>query len=234
MALGKNVERLRKAKNMTLRAVAIAACTDPQAIKALEIRDSSSSKYAPALAKLFGVSIEDLMKEDFDPDVEPNHYPAADLPLIPVDPIETPPPHEIAVWEVARNMGYTLRSPVDSHVVNHINVPAERIFSHSFSSLDNLRFMAAFGDSMEPTFRDGDALVVDTGETEVKTDAIYVILIAGILFVKRFQRRPDGDILMISDNKKYEPHVLKNDAPQPFKVMGRIVLAFDWQSWAAL
>ena len=231
MALGKNVERLRKAKNMTLRAVAIAAGTDPQAIKALEIRDSSSSKYAPALAKLFGISIEDLMQEGLDPAVlEAGASQLPAVPLIPVDQLEPLPTQEISVWQVAKDMGYTLRSAADSKLITHINVPAERLHSHSFSSLENLRFMAAFGDSMEPTFRDGDALVVDTGETEVKTDAIYVILIAGILFVKRFQRRPDGDILMISDNKKYEPHVLKGDAPQPFKVMGRVALALDWQN----
>ncbi len=231
MALGKNVERLRKAKKMTLRAVAMAAGTDPQAIKALEIRDSTSSKYAPALAKLFGISIETLMLENPDQAIfEAGDNTVPDLPLIPVDDQDSGPSHEIEVWSTAKEMGYTLRSPIDSRSIPCINVSDQTLQSHSFTDIENLRFMAAFGDSMEPTFCDGDALIIDTGETELKTDAIYVILIASILFVKRFQRRPDGDTLMISDNKKYEPHVLKSDAPHPFKVLGRVLIAINEQS----
>ncbi len=231
MALGKNIERLRKAKNMTLRVVADAAGTDPQAIKALETRDSTSSKYAPALAKLFGISIEILMQDNADLAVFSSAENAAPkLPLIPEDELNSDPVHDIEVWHIAKEMGYTLRSTVNSRTVAHIKVSAQALQSLSLSTFENLKFMAAFGDSMESTFFDGDALIVDTGETELKTDAIYVILIAGVLFVKRFQRRPGGDTLMISDNKKYEPHVMKSDAPHPFTVLGRVLIALPGAS----
>jgi len=40
---------------------------------------------------------------------------------------------------------------------------------------ENLRFIHGYGDSMEPTFVDGDILLVDAGAREVKVDGIYVL-----------------------------------------------------------
>lgn len=44
----------------------------------------------------------------------------------------------------------------------------------SYSKLENLAIIDGDGDSMEGTFRNGDALLVDRGITEIRTDAIYV------------------------------------------------------------
>lgn len=65
MALGKNVEHLRTLRSMSRGAVARAiGLDDDQPIYALEKRDSKRSNLAPALAKLFEVSLEALLEED--------------------------------------------------------------------------------------------------------------------------------------------------------------------------
>lgn len=65
MALGKNVEHLRTLRAMSRGAVARAiGLEDDQPIYALEKRDSKRSNLAPALAKLFQVSLEALLEDD--------------------------------------------------------------------------------------------------------------------------------------------------------------------------
>ena len=53
----------------------------------------------------------------------------------------------------------------------------------NFSKLENLAIIDGDGDSMEGTFRNGDALLVDRGITDVRTDAIYVFTLDGALFI---------------------------------------------------
>jgi len=95
------------------------------------------------------------------------------------------------------------------------------------SNMNNLALITAFGDSMEGTFNDGDVLLVDRGVAEVKIDAIYVLGLKDEVFIKRLQRRPDGSLLMISDNKNYEPYTIANGDLGQFSVMGRVLLAWN-------
>lgn len=91
----------------------------------------------------------------------------------------------------------------------------------------NLAIISAYGDSMEGTFSDGDLLLVDKGITEVKVDAVYVLALGEELYIKRLQRRPDGVILMLSDNPKYSPFEIDNGRLMDFQVLGRVLLAWN-------
>lgn len=92
------------------------------------------------------------------------------------------------------------------------------------SSERNLNLIMACGDSMEPTLTDGDVLFVDTGVTHFRSDSIYVARINGELFVKRFQKLPNGRLMMISDNKKYRSFELSPD--DEVDLIGRV--CFHW------
>lgn len=61
--------------------------------------------------------------------------------------------------------------------------------------------LTARGDSMEPTIRDGDILLVDSSIDRVMDNAIYVLFYAGRTLVKRVQLRLDGSVVLKSDNK---------------------------------
>lgn len=52
---------------------------------------------------------------------------------------------------------------------------------------------------MEPTFRNGDLIVVDRQDRDLKRDGVFCVLVDGDLYVKRVQRIP-GAVLFISDN----------------------------------
>lgn len=71
----------------------------------------------------------------------------------------------------------------------------------------------ARGDSMEPTIRDGDILLVnfDIDRTAVDGGGVFVITVDGALLVKRLQATVDGAILILSDNDLYQPERVTRD-----------------------
>ena len=85
----------------------------------------------------------------------------------------------------------------------------------------NLDLISASGDSMEPTINSGDILLIDHGINEVLYDSIYVAMVNGELYVKRFQKTPNRTLLMISDNKKYQSFELKPE--DEVRIIGRVV-----------
>ena len=63
------------------------------------------------------------------------------------------------------------------------------------------RIITARGDSMEPTIRSGDLLVVDTAIETAVDSGVYVVSYAGALVVKRLFLLHTGAIILSSDNK---------------------------------
>ncbi len=90
----------------------------------------------------------------------------------------------------------------------------------NFNSLVSL---TARGDSMEPTLKDGDLLLVDTSQKDVVEDGIYVLRLNNHLLAKRLQRLTDGTIIIKSDNPAYESETVPKDAAEALHVIGRVV-----------
>lgn len=90
-----------------------------------------------------------------------------------------------------------------------------------YTNQDNLDMISASGDSMKPTINSGDILLIDHGINEVLYDSIYVAMVNGELYVKRFQKTPSRTLLMISDNKKYQSFELKPE--DDIRIIGRVV-----------
>lgn len=67
------------------------------------------------------------------------------------------------------------------------------------------------GDSMSPTVDDGDLVLADLRESRFRHDGIYVLRSGADLSVKRVQRRPDGKLIIRSDNPAYEPAIVTNE-----------------------
>lgn len=114
-------------------------------------------------------------------------------------------------------------------VIGTIDINQQWVRAHlpSISSPSNLRVITGYGDSMEGTYTDGDILFVDTGSTEIRLDAVYVYSLNGDLYIKRMQRRPDGTLIALSDNKKYESYVIQNADKTDLRVIGRVVWAWN-------
>lgn len=137
---------------------------------------------------------------------------------------------EIPVLDVAGSMGPGAMLPEHEEAVERMTVTGAWLRRNvTATSPNNLSLITGYGDSMEGTFSDGDLLLVDRGINEIKIDAVYVLALNDELYIKRLQRRPDGSVLMISDNKKYEPYLIQNGEREKFQVLGRVVLAWNAQ-----
>lgn len=85
------------------------------------------------------------------------------------------------------------------------------------------RVLTTKGDSMEPTIRDGDVLLVDTSIDRIRDNSIYIVVFDGFVLVKRIHGRSDGSVMLISDNERYPPEtVLAHEVPN-IHVAGRVM-----------
>lgn len=95
-----------------------------------------------------------------------------------------------------------------------------------FSNVKNLAFIHAVGDSMHPTFNDGDVLLVDTGDKNVDADKIYVLEAHQRLFIKRVRQRLDGAFEISSDNPVVKTVDVMN-ADNNVEVKGRVLWVWN-------
>ncbi|MFJ3486608.1 S24 family peptidase [Pseudomonas sp. NPDC090202] len=130
---------------------------------------------------------------------------------------------------IAGSMGHGKAPEHNVEVIREITVNLDwlRTQGLAFSSLDRLAIITGDGDSMEPTFRDGDSLLVDRGITDIRTDAIYAFTIDDELFIKRLQRMTKGALLMISDNPKYDPIRLEGADLEKVHIHARVLLVWN-------
>lgn len=94
--------------------------------------------------------------------------------------------------------------------------------SMSMTDISNLRISTGLGDSMAPTIKHGDLLVVDVGVTEALYDAVYVVRIGGVLTIKRIQVDMDG-IRILSDNPQFKEVSIPRDMMDRISVVARVV-----------
>ncbi len=97
---------------------------------------------------------------------------------------------------------------------------AARIQRHAGVALASLALVTVAGDSMEPTLRDGDMVVIDCSARAIDRDGVYVFTHGDGTFIKRLQRMPNA-LRACSDNKLYDPWDI-TDA-EGLHVHGRVV-----------
>ena len=85
-----------------------------------------------------------------------------------------------------------------------------------------LSAIAVAGDSMEPTLRDGDEILVDRSPRPLR-DGIHVVRLDDTLLVKRLDSGRPGRVVLLSDNPAYRPVDL---AAEDVALVGRVV----WKS----
>ncbi|MCB2078610.1 MAG: S24 family peptidase [Novosphingobium sp.] len=86
----------------------------------------------------------------------------------------------------------------------------------------HLSTIAVAGDSMEPTLRDGDEILVDCSPAKPR-DGVHVVRFDDILLVKRLDTSRPGRMVLLSDNPAYRPIEVSSGEAQ---VVGRVV----WKS----
>jgi len=124
---------------------------------------------------------------------------------------------------------YDVRAAAGGGVINHEAPVRERlafrrswITSQLHADPDNLVLVDAVGDSMQPTIRQGDLLLV-ARTSEIQDEGIYVMSIGDRLVVKRVQLTMDGGIRVTSDNPAYADEELRGQEISQLNIVGRVV-----------
>jgi phage repressor protein C with HTH and peptisase S24 domain len=84
-----------------------------------------------------------------------------------------------------------------------------------------LSIIRVAGDSMEPTLRDGDDILVDRSAASVRPGAIHVLRFDDALLVKRLIRDGQGGYVIRSDNPAHADRPV--DDPAALRVIGRVL-----------
>jgi len=88
---------------------------------------------------------------------------------------------------------------------------------------EQLKVVFAKGDSMEPTIKSGDSLLINLASIKPLDGQIFVVRLGDELYAKRIQKRWDGAIELISDNKEYNTQVIPAPDLEHLAIVGQVV-----------
>ena len=135
---------------------------------------------------------------------------------------------EHAVYGGAGNGGYAMEVEVGGQrgevAADTWTFPPTFLKNELHLSLSTSDIVRVRGDSMEPTLWDGDRVIVDRSDTDVRVDGIFAILDEGSLIIKQVEivRGTDPvEIICKSRNASYSPFNLILDGNT--RIIGRVV-----------
>lgn len=113
----------------------------------------------------------------------------------------------------------------EEQIIDSLAFKRQWIQQELHASPGDLYLIYVDGESMEPTLRPGDVILVDRRSAQaVPRDGIYVLRMDGSLLVKRLQRLPGRQVKVTSDNPAYEPFNLSLETPgEDLAIVGRVV-----------
>lgn len=102
-------------------------------------------------------------------------------------------------------------------VLEELNVPPK-----------SLACLYVSGDSMEPTIRAGELVVIDTSDTTFTFDGgVYILRIDSTLLIKRLIRKSAEEIEVVSDNKERGSFKISTkEIDGNYAIVGRVVLGW--------
>ncbi|QHF05741.1 helix-turn-helix transcriptional regulator [Pseudomonas asturiensis] len=134
-------------------------------------------------------------------------------------------------YDVRASMGPGIDMPEMNMVVENMSLDARWVRQNlTFSALENLKLISGRGDSMSPTIRNGDAVMIDIGITTVESDAIYFFQLHGQLLIKRIQRNLDG-LSIISDNAQYRDLPVPAARADDIHILAQVIYWWNGRSF---
>lgn len=108
-------------------------------------------------------------------------------------------------------------------IIDYLAFKKDWLRKNITGSPNNIVIFIAKGDSMYPTIKDGDILLIDKDDKHIKQEGIYVIRIEDSLIVKRIQKLPGNKVEVISDNTTYTKYVIDFEKDQDVDIIGKVV-----------
>lgn len=107
------------------------------------------------------------------------------------------------------------------NIIGSWHMPISEFRSISLSSTpENVKLLKVKGDSMVPTLKDGDWVLVDISKISPDSDGMFLLYLSTGLAVKRIQGTTTDEVIVKSDNPKYDDF---NRKLSDIKVLGKII-----------
>ena len=224
MKPGERIRQLRKAKKMTLNALAMQVGSDVGNLSRLErgvqgYSDALLQKLADALAvPISALFSSGELKNAGD------LYSISSLTEMGRDDV-----YRVDVLDVSASAGEG--SPAREVVqvirsIEYVRKEASVIFGNKPEAI--VKLINVRGDSMEGTIEPGDLIFVDVSVPFFDGDGIYVFDFNGDMFVKRLQK-VKSELYVISDNPRYKEWTISAEEMAMLHVAGRVMLSQSQQ-----
>lgn len=212
---------LRTAKGWSQSELARRAGTTQPSINRLESGGTDRPRNLLELARVLGTSPEYLIGETDDPALSnaladrrlPFRGAPSGLTASNDDSVE------IEHIDLRFGMGGTyLDNPVE---IQRRRFPRSWLRTITKAPPEQLLWTEGDGDSMEPTIRSGDPLLIDRGQINpVMADGIWAFAFGDVGMIKRLRPLPDGNVEIHSDNPLVRPALATEGE---LKIFGRVI-----------
>lgn len=109
---------------------------------------------------------------------------------------------------------------VDSEVQGHMAFRSGWLQKKGQSR--DMVLMQVIGDSMEPSIREGDYVLIDQSKQEIYSGGTYALGLEDTIMVKQLDKRPN-ELVILSTNPRYSSIVLSGDELDTVRLIGRVV-----------
>lgn len=128
----------------------------------------------------------------------------------------------VPVYDVAASAGHGANVDDYEAIAFSLAFPQDYLRRVTRASLQNLAIISVKGDSMEPTLKDDDVVMLDRSKTNLSYDGLFVLRFGEALHVKRVTRAAKpGHITIISDNRDAYP--MQEWPEDQVSVIGKVI-----------
>lgn len=141
------------------------------------------------------------------------------MPQLPIGDLDTCGLSAVALYDIEAAAGDG-RSLEAEEVESTLYFPSEQLAAQGLDPA-HVVGVKVRGDSMDSTLSDGDWVLVDRSQREPKPEGVFLLLVHGERRIKRVQRVAGGAWLLISDNDRYQPEMIKPEDKKDVAILGR-------------
>ncbi|MEW6711606.1 MAG: XRE family transcriptional regulator [Candidatus Riflebacteria bacterium] len=139
---------------------------------------------------------------------------------------------KIPIYEAEASAGHGCLNDTEA-VENYLMIDRETIRGELQCNPDHLAIIRVRGDSMTPTIKPGEMVVIDKTVNTFVTDGIYVLRIDETIVVKRVQILLGKRINIISSNQAYPPFQINLSDSEGLTVIGRVMAIISMEKVGA-
>lgn len=175
---------------------------------------------AKKLAEALGVSLQDILGPQTDNDFTPIEPPQVDRTGFE---FQGQTYVGVRVFDIGVSAGPGALNDDHQEPLYYDFYPLSFLQGFTRANVSNLAIVRVVGDSMEPTLRNGDVIMVDMSQTSPTNHGIFVLAIDQETLVKRLQYEMSTKLVsVISDNERYKDEVMPAES---LHIIGRVVWA---------